>query len=317
MEGREVAPSRPPNPAMPYREDCWSEGETSALVDAWGDRYIELNRGNLRQKDWQEVADSVNSRRGAGRRPPRTDVQCKNRIDTLKKKYKVEKARITSGGAESQWPFFSRLDALIGSASAPAVKKAPASPPLALPLPFHRRGTPLPAAAAVRSAEPREKRQVASEFPVDNPFFRRAAAAAAAAAEDDEDDEEEEVEGSDSLSRSSSKLGRGLKRGREGEGNGIRELAKAITRFAEIYERVEESKQKQMMELEKQRMEFAKALEFQKMQIFVDSQLQLAKIKRVKRSDTVICSMLWFNFISMMQLEGHLTAKYMLCKLTS
>ncbi|CAL9071703.1 unnamed protein product [Musa textilis] len=148
MEGREVAPSRPPNPAMPYREDCWSEGETSALVDAWGDRYIELNRGNLRQKDWQEVADSVNSRRGAGRRPPRTDIQCKNRIDTLKKKYKVEKARITSGGAESQWPFFSRLDALVGSASAPAAKKGPASPPLALPLPFHRRGTPLPAAAA-------------------------------------------------------------------------------------------------------------------------------------------------------------------------
>ncbi|URD72830.1 hypothetical protein MUK42_08311 [Musa troglodytarum] len=191
---------------MPYREDCWSEGETSALVDAWGDRYIELNRGNLRQKDWQEVADSVNSRRGAGRRPPRTDIQCKNRIDTLKKKYKVEKARITSGGAESQWPFFSRLDALVGSASAPAAK-----------------GTPLPAAAAVRSAEPREKRQAASEFPVDNPFFRRAAAAAAAAAEDDDDEEEEEVEGSDSLSRSSSKLGRGLKRGRDlREGGGVK-----------------------------------------------------------------------------------------------
>ncbi|GJN15206.1 hypothetical protein PR202_gb02100 [Eleusine coracana subsp. coracana] len=57
----------PPNPNLPYREDCWSDGETAALVSAWGTRYIDLNRGNLRQKQWQEVADAVNSRRGASR----------------------------------------------------------------------------------------------------------------------------------------------------------------------------------------------------------------------------------------------------------
>ncbi|XP_074574576.1 trihelix transcription factor ENAP1-like [Curcuma longa] len=291
MEKRDASATRPPNPAMPYREDCWSEGETSALVDAWGDRYIELNRGNLRQKQWQEVADAVNSRRGAGRRPPRTDVQCKNRIDTLKKKYKVEKSRVSDGG-ESQWPFFPRLDALVGSAPPPSSKKQPVSPPLALALPFHRKTSSLPVASAVRPAETKKKRTAVASSAVDNPFFRRAAAAAAAAAaEDDEDveeeeEEEEEEEGSGSLSRSSSRSGRGLKREREEEGSGIRELAKAIMKFAEIYERVEESKQRQMIELEKQRMEFAKALEFQKMQIVVDSQVQLAKIKRAKRSDT-------------------------------
>ena len=63
-----------PNPNLPYREDCWSEGETAALVAAWGTRYEDLNRGNLRQKQWQEVAKAVNTRRGpaARRRPPRT-----------------------------------------------------------------------------------------------------------------------------------------------------------------------------------------------------------------------------------------------------
>ncbi|WOK99275.1 trihelix transcription factor ASIL2-like [Canna indica] len=277
MEGKGT---RPPNPAVPYREDCWSEGETSALVDAWGDRYLELNRGNLRQKHWQEVADAVNSCRGAsGRRPPRTDVQCKNRIDTLKKKYKIELGRITGGGGGTvQWSFFSRLDALIG-------KKAPASPPLAVPLPYHRNGSSLPfaAAAAARPAGAREKRPVATALAIDNSIFRRAAAAAAAAGNNEEEEDYEEDLGSPS--GSSSRSSKGWRRARARESDGIRELAKVIERFAEMYERVERAKQQQMMELEKKRMEFTKEVEFQRMQILMDSQVQLAKIKRLKRSD--------------------------------
>ncbi|THU64732.1 hypothetical protein C4D60_Mb01t29530 [Musa balbisiana] len=41
-----------------------------------------------------------------------------------------------------------------------------------------------------------------------------------------------------------------------------------------------------MMELEEQRMEFVKAMELQKMEIIVDSQVQLAKIKRSRQSHT-------------------------------
>ena len=71
------------------REDCWSEDATSTLIEAWEQRYIELNRGNLRQKQWQE------------------DVQCKNQIDTSKKKYTIEKARVldSNGSYKSPWPF--------------------------------------------------------------------------------------------------------------------------------------------------------------------------------------------------------------------
>ena len=65
--------------------------------------------------------------------------------------------------------------------------------------------------------------------------------------------------------------------------DGYRQLAGAIQRFGEIYERVEEAKQRQMIELEKHRMQFAKDLEIQRMKLFMDLQIQLEETKRVKR----------------------------------
>ncbi|KAJ4821589.1 sequence-specific DNA binding transcription factor [Rhynchospora pubera] len=345
MELREHAPpSRPVNPGMPYREDCWSEGETSALVDAWGERYLELNRGNLRQKQWQEVADAVNSRIGTTRRKMRTDVQCKNRIDTLKKKYKLEKARLVEGTAlTSSWPFYSRLDALIGAttpaaASASGSIKRPSpspSPPLAIPLPFPKKGlgqlptasrlhgklpllpTALPvddsfirkaaaAAAAAASSLPmahafiRKTPPVAppvlsaensfirkpptppTALPMDNSFIRKAAAAAAAAKGEAAEEEESEVEGISgprSVSMGESKKGK-----KRGNGDGVLELAKAIEKMGEMYERVEGARQRQMMEMEKQRMEFLKGLELQRMEMFADLKVQMEKLKRARRS---------------------------------
>lgn len=279
MEGRDATPARPPNPAMPYREDCWSEGETSTLVNAWGHRYLELNRGNLRQKQWQEVADSVNARPGGGRRPPRTDVQCKNRIDTLKKKYKIEKTKICNGAVASQWPFYSHLDMLVGS-SVPPKKLAPSrSPPLALPLPSHRTFPDLP--------PPRQKRSAPAALPFEDSFIMKnysAAAAAAAAASADVDSVWSSRSSRSSVDRSNKPTKSSTKR-EIGQGDGIRDLARAIERFAEIYEKVEGEKQRQMIELEKQKMDFIKGLEFQRMQMFVDTQIQLERIKRTKRTD--------------------------------
>ncbi|XP_018490355.1 trihelix transcription factor ASIL2 [Raphanus sativus] len=103
------------------REDCWSEKATAVLIDAWGERYMELSRGNLKQKHWKEVADIVSGMEDYGK-TAKTDIQCKNRIDTVKKKYKQEKVRIASGGGRSRWVFFDKLDRLIGStAKIPAI----------------------------------------------------------------------------------------------------------------------------------------------------------------------------------------------------
>lgn len=60
------------------------------------------------------------------------------------------------------------------------------------------------------------------------------------------------------------------------EGAGYRMLAEAIVRLGQIYEKVEVAKQRQMVEFEKQRMQFAKDLEM------LRSQLQLDNLKRSK-----------------------------------
>ncbi|KAK7264392.1 hypothetical protein RJT34_32001 [Clitoria ternatea] len=271
-------PSSSPSP-FPGREDCWSEDATFTLIDAWGDHYLDLNRGNLRQKHWQEVADAVNRRHvtANAKKPFRTDVQCKNRIDTLKKKYKIEKARVSDsdGGYQSPWPFFSRLDALIGDTFPLKKLSPPAKPPPPSWITSHPVGP--------RSGT--QKRPATATPPAarDDSTFRRnfsAFAAAAAAAEA----ESGESEGW----RSSSGTGSGKKEKENDENKeldfGCRELAQAIERFGEIYERVEGMKQRQMVELEKQRMQFAKDLEYQRMQLFVETQVQLQKMKRTKRS---------------------------------
>ncbi|OVA13625.1 hypothetical protein BVC80_373g18 [Macleaya cordata] len=272
MDGEETlntpVSTRPSHTGLPIREDCWSEEASYTLIEAWGERYLELNRGNLRQKHWQEVADAVNARHGAVKKARRTDVQCKNRIDTLKKKYKLEKARILSSGGtlKSSWPFYSQLDALIGT----SVQSKKIPPPLAISLPYRKTPPALPHALVVPVAA-RSVREKRSSPAVDDSFFRRNYSAVAAAAAADAAD-------SDS-SRSSTESRR-----KDGEVDGFRELAQAISRFADIYERVEGAKQRQMIELEKERMEFMKSLEFQRMQLFMDSQVQIEKIKRAKRA---------------------------------
>lgn len=261
----------------PVRDDCWTEEATSTLVDAWGRRYVELNRGNLRQKDWQDVADAVNALHGHTKKTHRTDVQCKNRIDTIKKKYKIEKTRVSGpNGVPSTWLFFNRLDVLIGPTL--NAKKPSPSPPVALPLPYRK--TPSTASAVPAAVALPQKRSAASIL--EDGYFRRnysAMAAAAAAAETDEDEDEEEEEGEDEDEGRGSEVEEG-----EREKGGMRRLAKAIERFGEVYERMEREKLRQMVDLEKKRMQFAKDLEAQRMQKFMDTQVQLERIKHGKRS---------------------------------
>ncbi|OIW14085.1 hypothetical protein TanjilG_11431 [Lupinus angustifolius] len=281
-------PATNPRP-LPVREDCWTEEASSTLVDAWGRRYLELNRGNLRQKDWQDVADAVNALHAHSKKTHRTDVQCKNRIDTIKKKYKIEKARVASsnGVVSSSWPFFERLDALIGpnfiakkSTSSPSP-----SPPVALPLLPYRKTQSSVAAPFTAVALP-QKRAAAA---MDDGYFRRnysAMAAAAAAAEADEEEEEEDEEDEEEEDMMEDE-GRGseVEEGERDKGReGMRRLAKAIERLGEVYERVEGQKLRYMVDLEKQRMQFTKDLEVQRMQMFMDTQVQLERIKRGKRS---------------------------------
>ncbi|KAJ0255512.1 hypothetical protein HA466_0102510 [Hirschfeldia incana] len=275
-----------PSPSMLSREDYWSEEATFTLIRAWGRRYVDLGRGSLRQKHWQEVANAVNDRHfntgrnvsAAKSQPFRTDVQCKNRIDTLKKKYKAEKARVSeSESYASAWPFFPDLDELLRE-TFPAASATPDSNPRPSPsLPI------VPVPVAPRSAISRRPAPAIMSIGGDNLLgfrgnlnaFAAAAAAAASPAYGDDSDG----------SRSRSSGGGGGKRKRERdveveERKGYKEVAEAIERFGKIYEKVEERKRKEMVELEKQRMRFAKELECHRMQLFTEMQVRLLKLRR-------------------------------------
>lgn len=241
------------------REDCWSEVATDALIESWGDRFLQLNRGNLRQKDWKEIADAVNGQivggggggGGGGSKPYKTDVQCKNRIDTLKKKYKLEKTK----PSPSSWRFFPRLDFLIGAAAntkKPAAANAKAN---AVTL-------------TIKSGETKP-----TSRPGPRPAARNRSPESSIGDEDDDDDDDDGADVARKHRMEAVELS---------DGAACRELARAILKFGEIYERIESSNQKMMMELERQRMEFAKDLEFQRLNMFMDAQLELEKRKRPK-----------------------------------
>ncbi|KAL3632220.1 hypothetical protein CASFOL_025204 [Castilleja foliolosa] len=320
----ELSSEPPPPPrslAFPTREDCWSEEATRTLIDAWGAHYLQLNRGNLRQKHWQEVADTVNALHATSAKLRRTDVQCKNRIDTTKKKYKIEKSKTVKshGRYISPWAHFESLDSLIGdsfskvhnssssTANGPSrslrrrVSRSPDFSPSPPPPPretvsHHRKTSPashhleekdpaiispllsLPWSVPVG---PRSKRSGPGSVTERN-FSVMAAAAAAMEAEEDGDDEDEFRSGT--WGRRPPVRGRKRKGAWDEEetivGDGLRKLAEAIGRLGQIYQSVEEEKQRQMVELEKQRMQFAKDLEIQRMKVFMESQVQLEKLRR-------------------------------------
>ncbi|CAA7044388.1 unnamed protein product [Microthlaspi erraticum] len=239
METTTTLPPQSKPPHLPYssvshhrpparREDWWSEEATETLIQAWGHRYLKLNFGNLRQIDWKEVAAAVNS--SYGNDHPKTETQCRNRIDTLKKKYKTEKAKLSP----SAWRFFDRFDVLLG----PVLKKKPVKP-ASKNLYRSLTGT-KSTGSSLDDDEAGDLELVAKKHP-------RV--------------EEEDLS----------------------EGSACKELARAILKFGEVYERTEGRKQKVLIELEKKRMEVAKELELQRMNMLMELQFELEKSKHRKR----------------------------------
>ncbi|ONK80098.1 uncharacterized protein A4U43_C01F13870 [Asparagus officinalis] len=120
FDGVEITPpSRPPNPPrFPTVKIAGSEGETS-VSSTPGAIATSSSTAESPSKTMAGGRRPVNSRPCDARRPPRTDVQCKNRIDTLKKKYKSRSPKIADGALAAQWIFYNRLDSLIDPRSPP------------------------------------------------------------------------------------------------------------------------------------------------------------------------------------------------------
>uniref|UniRef100_A0A2P2KEE7 Myb/SANT-like DNA-binding domain-containing protein n=1 Tax=Rhizophora mucronata TaxID=61149 RepID=A0A2P2KEE7_RHIMU len=98
-----------------YRKDReeWSDAAITCLLEAYTEKFAQLNRGNLRGRDWEEVAATVSER---CEKQTKTVEQCKNKVDNLKKRYKLERQRMSNGGvSSSHWPWFKRMEEIVGN----------------------------------------------------------------------------------------------------------------------------------------------------------------------------------------------------------
>ncbi|KAK4738983.1 hypothetical protein R3W88_002680 [Solanum pinnatisectum] len=114
------------------KRDEWSEGAVSCLLEAYEAKWILRNRAKLKGQDWEDVAKHVSARVNSTK-SPKTQTQCKNKIESMKKRYRSESA--TAADASS-WPLYSRLDLLLRGNNASAASSSliplplpPAAPP--------------------------------------------------------------------------------------------------------------------------------------------------------------------------------------------
>ncbi|EXB38375.1 hypothetical protein L484_008033 [Morus notabilis] len=110
--------SQPPPPSSSSSRrlppPCWSPDETAALIDSYRDKWYSLRRGNLKATHWQEVAEAVAARCPTAS-PAKTAVQCRHKMEKLRKRYRTELQRARSmpvSRFNSSWVHFKRMDAM-------------------------------------------------------------------------------------------------------------------------------------------------------------------------------------------------------------
>lgn len=111
------------------KRDEWSEGAVSSLLEAYETKWILRNRAKLKGHDWEDVAKHVSSRANSTK-SHKTLTQCKNKIESMKKRYRSESATADV----SSWPLFPRLDLLLrgsGGGGSPVVTTGGDLPPCA------------------------------------------------------------------------------------------------------------------------------------------------------------------------------------------
>lgn len=106
------------------KRDEWSEGAVSTLLEAYEAKWVLRNRAKLKGHDWEDVAKYVSSRANFSK-SAKTQTQCKNKIESMKKRYRSESA---SGDASSSWPLYSRLDLLLRGTGPTPSTTTPAVP---------------------------------------------------------------------------------------------------------------------------------------------------------------------------------------------
>lgn len=110
----------------------WSAEAVSCLLDCYAEKFAS-GRGYLRNNDWEEVVSTVNAREGF--RDSKTIKQCRDKVDSLKKRYRLEKKKaVDSGSSAVSWPLFGKLDEMMNCHS--RVARIPGGVDAGVKLPF-------------------------------------------------------------------------------------------------------------------------------------------------------------------------------------
>ncbi|GAA0147946.1 DNA-binding transcription factor [Lithospermum erythrorhizon] len=239
-----VAVGPPPRAAIGGRNSLtdWTEHETFVLLETWGDKFLQYGRKSLRLEEWQEVAKKVSQES----KVERSDTQCRNRLDTLKKKYKKEKAKMEGDrNLTTRWVYFQKLDMLLSTSA-------------------HQAGL----SCVMDSGENVCKSPKVNLNHANGWDETRDSPGTLARVGEEESD-------SEGLPPKKKRNGRSQHRGAL-----FKLLADSIQKFTEVYEKTESNKRKQMQELENMRMDFYREIEFQKRQILERAQAEIAIIRQ-------------------------------------
>ncbi|KAM0895450.1 hypothetical protein ACQ4PT_023816 [Festuca glaucescens] len=127
MDGLHDAAPPPPQ----QKRDEWSESGISRLLEAYEAKWLLRNRAKLKWSDWVDIANDVSSSSEAAGKPgpgpggsAKTPNQCKNKVESMKKRYRAESAAAARTGAgaagtgaasssATSWRFFGRMDGLL------------------------------------------------------------------------------------------------------------------------------------------------------------------------------------------------------------
>ncbi|XP_027358526.1 trihelix transcription factor ASIL1 isoform X2 [Abrus precatorius] len=178
----------------------------------------------------------------------RTVAQCRSMLDKLKRRYKKEKSRMDEIGVGScKWPFFKKMDMLMASSARQEYGLA----------------------CGVDSGE--------YVFMNTRVYLNRSNGfdemRDSPGESESSEEEEEDSDGAAEVDE-------------EEDEASFRVLADSIQKFGKIYEKIENSKRQQMMELEKMRLDFNRELELQKKQILERAQAEIAKIQEGDDDET-------------------------------
>ncbi|KAG6483854.1 trihelix transcription factor ASIL2-like [Zingiber officinale] len=117
-------PASAPSASRRLAAPIWNHEETLALIEAYRGKWYALRRGNLRAPHWEEVADDVARRCPSGLSPPKTAVQCRHKVEKLRKRYRGEMQKSLrldpSLAPVSSWVYFPMMDAMeVGGGGGP------------------------------------------------------------------------------------------------------------------------------------------------------------------------------------------------------